>query len=365
MFYRNGVYYVRKKIRGIRQKMSTGKRDYKSALRRYHEIMKAWNDGESGWTDREAVPTFESYWKDHYRPAYTVNKTPVPRADPNNVRFQDDGLTASFLNTPFARRPMNAITKTMCQQWVNQRKKQTYTRQEGGELHTISAGTVRREITCLQAIFQQALEDGLIEKNPWKSIEREPYVIRERVLTAEEQTKLLAHLNPSYQRWVLFMLGTGLRLEEARGINPATDLNFSERWVRVTRKGRGVKKPVQDVPLIDEHLLDVLQEQLTEEGQLWPQTQPRFREALSQAAEKAGIEHLSPHSLRHTFGTRYLQGGGNIYHLSKILGHASVEMTEKVYAHLQQPDLLALSRHVKLGLREAVPAKVLPFEREA
>jgi integrase len=34
-----------------------------------------------------------------------------------------------------------------------------------------------------------------------------------------------------------------------------------------------------------------------------------------------------------TFGTRWLQAGGDIYKLSKILGHSSVAVTEAHYAH--------------------------------
>jgi integrase len=363
MFFRDGIYYVKRQIGGVLQKQSTRKRDFKSALRRYHEIMKAWNDGESGWSKPGEAPSFEEYWRDNYRPAYTVRKTPLKSSDPKDLKFRDDQLVVGFLSTADARRPLTHITKTMCQKWANARRRETYTRKEGGELHTIAEGTVTREISFLQAVFQQAVEDGILEKNPWKSIEREDYATKERVLTTLEQEKLLRVLTPRYQRWMLFLLGTGLRLEEARGIMEATDLDFAKRTVRVTRKTRGRKKKVQDVPIIEASTLDILQEQLTEDGQLWHQNQQRFREVLSEAAERAGIAHLSPHTLRHTFATRYLQGGGDIYVLSKILGHSSVAVTEKVYAHLLGEDLLARSRHIKLGLEAQEPARVIPFER--
>jgi integrase len=75
-----------------------------------------------------------------------------------------------------------------------------------------------------------------------------------------------------------------------------------------------------------------------------------FREELARYAKKAKIDHVFPHALRHTFATRYLQGGGDIYVLSKILGHASVTMTERVYAHVQKDDLVQRSKHVQLDL---------------
>jgi integrase/recombinase XerD len=45
-----------------------------------------------------------------------------------------------------------------------------------------------------------------------------------------------------------------------------------------------------------------------------------------------------------------LRGGGNIYTLSKILGHSSVTMTEKQYVHLLSEDLVKLSEGVRLGI---------------
>jgi integrase len=369
MLLRGGVYYVRKEQGGIERKLSTGKRDFKSALRRYHEMMQELNNHGSGWTKPAIAVSAAEYWKQTYRPTYTVLKTPLPNSDPKDPKFRDDQLIVSFLATTDAKRPIDQYTKSMAQKWVNSRRRDTYVKSEGGEVHTIAEGTVTREISFLQAMFQQALEDGLIEKNPWKRIERENYVTKERVLTESEQEKLLSVLSPRYQRWVLFMVGTGLRLEEGRQMNPATDLSFDafpRRWAQVTRKTRGRKKKVQKVPLIDPYILDVLQEQLTEDGDLWHQNQQRFREVLAQACERAGVEHISPHTLRHTFATRYLQSGGDIYVLSKILGHASVAITEKVYAHLLTEDLLLRSQNVRLGLAPVKPAKVLAFkEREA
>lgn len=60
------------------------------------------------------------------------------------------------------------------------------------------------------------------------------------------------------------------------------------------------------------------------------------------------IPSITPHVLRHTFGTRWLQAGGDIYKLSKILGHSSVAVTEAHDAHLLKEDLVAANRQVKI-----------------
>ncbi len=71
---------------------------------------------------------------------------------------------------------------------------------------------------------------------------------------------------------------------------------------------------------------------------------------LTQGAERAKIPRITPHALRHTFGTRWLQAGGDIYKLSKILGHSSVAVTEAHYAHLLKEDLVAASQQVRTAV---------------
>jgi len=53
----------------------------------------------------------------------------------------------------------------------------------------------------------------------------------------------------------------------------------------------------------------------------------RFRRII----EKAGIENVHFHALRHTFATRFMELGIDVTTLSRILGHSSVKMTLDVY----------------------------------
>ena len=60
-----------------------------------------------------------------------------------------------------------------------------------------------------------------------------------------------------------------------------------------------------------------------------------IRAAWRRAVRGAGLEGtrgLVFHSLRHTFATRYLAAGGNVYDLKTILGHADILTTMK-YLH--------------------------------
>ncbi|MEG1925229.1 MAG: site-specific integrase [Ruthenibacterium sp.] len=53
--------------------------------------------------------------------------------------------------------------------------------------------------------------------------------------------------------------------------------------------------------------------------------------ALNRIVQKAGIHHVSPHSLRHTFATLLLEKGETLENISRILGHKDVDVTFTVY----------------------------------
>ena len=55
---------------------------------------------------------------------------------------------------------------------------------------------------------------------------------------------------------------------------------------------------------------------------------------FKKACERAEVKRIRFHDLRTTFASNYVMNGGDIFTLSKILGHSSVEMTQKRYAHL-------------------------------
>ncbi len=72
-------------------------------------------------------------------------------------------------------------------------------------------------------------------------------------------------------------------------------------------------------------------EQLTKSG-LW--------RIIDRLGEWSGVEGVrcSPHTFRHTFARMFIQNGGDIYKLSKLLRHSSVSVTEQYLKSLQQSE---------------------------
>ena len=53
---------------------------------------------------------------------------------------------------------------------------------------------------------------------------------------------------------------------------------------------------------------------------------------------RTGFKKVRFHDLRHTFATDLINKGGNIYKISKYLGHASISTTMDIYGHYIEDD---------------------------
>ena len=62
-------------------------------------------------------------------------------------------------------------------------------------------------------------------------------------------------------------------------------------------------------------------------------SQSAVRKELERSAQAAGVGHVTPHQLRHTYATALVNAGVSLQALMALLGHVSAEMSLR-YAHL-------------------------------
>ena len=70
--------------------------------------------------------------------------------------------------------------------------------------------------------------------------------------------------------------------------------------------------------------------------------------AIKKYAEMAKVEHIGPHGLRHSFAANFLMNGGDIFTLSRILGHKNINSTQ-IYSHLTSNYLKSAMNIVEFG----------------
>ncbi|MBO9050680.1 tyrosine-type recombinase/integrase [Curtobacterium flaccumfaciens] len=67
-----------------------------------------------------------------------------------------------------------------------------------------------------------------------------------------------------------------------------------------------------------------------------------YRYTFKPAAKSIGLPTLKLHELRHSFATLVSESGAfDVFELSRLMGHASVAITDKVYKHSRKKDYAA------------------------
>jgi integrase/recombinase XerD len=153
---------------------------------------------------------------------------------------------------------------------------------------------------------------------------------------------------------VLFLLYTGCRISEALGLR-VREIDFDN--MLVTLDGKGRKQRV--VPFSFE-LRKALFRYVTERSRKpdsllfanRTETQLARHNVLRDVkllCKRLGFDPppRTLHAFRHTFAVNYLRRGGSVFHLQKVLGHSTLEMTRR-YANLMTEDLQAVHERVSL-----------------
>lgn len=241
----------------------------------------------------------------------------------------------------------------------------------------LSASTTNSVIVLLKTVLNAAVDDEIIIKNPAASVkplrmDDRPKASEtiHRALTREEQQ---AFIQEAKQEWLYeffcFSLCTGMRLNEIVALK-WQDIDYINNVIHVTKtvswkQGGGITETSpksetskRDIPMNDT-IKKVLQMQRKKMAMIYGEIVARKMDSnifIGSNGSKAvasstvafsinnvlkrlrqqgiEIERFTHHAFRDTFATRYIEEGGNMQTLQKILGHSSLAMTADLYAHV-------------------------------
>ena len=223
------------------------------------------------------------------------------------------------------------------------------------------ATTVLRAHGVLSGILADAVKAKRLASNPATGIDGLPRkTARRHVYLSSEDVSRLADESGELRSLVLTLAYCGLRWGEAVALR-VRDIEFLRRRIRVcdnavqlgvdhavgTTKG----KESRSVP-VPNFVLDELSKQVEGRGAddlvfgdgVHYLPRPKSRGGWFQGAvNRAGVQKITPHDLRHTCASLAVSAGANVLALARMLGHKDASVTLRVYSDLFDTDLDALA----------------------
>ena len=146
---------------------------------------------------------------------------------------------------------------------------------------------------------------------------------------------------------IALMLDCGLRRNEVLSLD-YDNIHISQSIIKVL--GKGQKERIVPLGLYTKKLIlkyisgyrsapEFDTKRLFISKDLKPMSESSIKMLFQRLRKRTKIDRLHPHILRHTFATKYLMNGGDVFSLQQILGHTSLDMVRK-YSHLASAYML-------------------------
>lgn len=210
------------------------------------------------------------------------------------------------------------------------------------QIEPLSSATVHGHVRTLRAFFSWSMTEGLTENNVAKNL-KPPKLSKKVVTTLSDQEiesilNTLSPTNPSEARnrtIFMILLDSGLRIGELINLKMG-DVHMDEGLLKVMGKGKkerivpigsNAQRALQRylfryrsnpaLPRIDNVFLSIHGDPLTENS---------MKLMFARLSQRSRVQRLHAHLCRHTFATRFLINGGDVFTLQQILGHSTLEM---------------------------------------
>ncbi|MDA2920772.1 site-specific integrase [Desulfobacterota bacterium AH_259_B03_O07] len=203
-------------------------------------------------------------------------------------------------------------------------------------------GTIKRELNVIKNLFNRAKRwKKFFGENPVsQSGMPEVHDQKERVLSMEEEKRLIEAIPEEFKGIILIALNTGMRLGEILGLkwkwvdSEESLINLPQTHTK-TKKSRKVPINPTVRRILLERKLKSGGSEFVFQGEASYSLRGKLQRSFKEACKRAEITDLRFHDLRHTVGTRLGEEGVPIQTISKLLGHTSTKMTER-YVHPEE-----------------------------
>lgn len=321
LYKRNKIWWMAITYQGKQVRRSTEVSDKKLAEKIYFKVKTQIAEGK--WfekmpgEDRTFQEAIERYLSEHS----ARNKAPL-------THLRDKSLSSHLLQS-FGGLTLAEIRPHLISEYKGKRTA------EGA-----APKTINNELILMSHLFNLAMKEWeWVRENPVSKTSKERVNnLIERWLTSEEEEKLLAGSPKWLQEIILFAVNTGFRQGEILNLQwPLVDI-FRKTVTILEQKNKS-----KDTLPLNQKALDVLKARIKarQPGKndyvFFNRNGNRMdarnlQRAFHSAVEKAEIPKLRFHDLRHTFATRLVQAGVDLYTVQKLGRWKTISMVMR-YAH--------------------------------
>jgi len=209
-----------------------------------------------------------------------------------------------------------------------------------------SAKTIRNRMSALSIFFDWCVLEKHLVENPIKQLPKPRLEKRiPKHLTITQASYLIEWLKCRKFRYVYeksralaifaMFIYTGIRLSELLNLK-LSEVNFEEKIVFI-RSGKGNKdRTIPIIGRLETYLKQYLkQRERIQKGNIYFFVSTKKIDGMSYQIIKRLFEkitkeakiHCYPHLLRHSYAVQMLEGGCDIFTLSKLLGHSDIKTT--------------------------------------
>ena len=278
---------------------------------------------------------------------------------------RDKELVANLLHY-FGDKLLKDITPALVEAYQQKRLKEASRRTP----QTLTKpATVNREVACLKAIFNKAIENDKAERNPCqgkKVVMLKENNERDRVLNSNEYARLMAHCPAHLKPIVKLAYQTGMRQKEILFLTWG-QVDLKEGFIRLRPEDTKTNE-ARDVPLSPE-LIEMFKAMprglptvrvFPYKGKAFGST---FQRAFETARKRAGIEDFTFHDLRHTFVTNMDRAGVPQTVIMKITGHKTLAMFKRYRAVSRDEMQEAVKKIGRVGAQIGAHANLEPSQK--
>src|SRR6056297_3112585 len=373
-----GSYELNKTSSGKRQKEYFKGKTKKEVKRQIKKFSLEYEEKpEYKKSDVKFIDYAEDFMFEHYKPQRKASTFE------RNMSI----FNAHLVDAPFAQKKKTEIKESNIQNFINNVKR----KDNDSKKKELEPYSIKKIGLLLKMIFEQAVKDKIMLKNPAEDIDYPKKVTNVDTVEDLKPIKNKFTKEKYYQKYELdkyrdslkgeefdmlfiFEIYTGLRHSEIVALN-WDDISFKDKKVNVTKTLRRVKvfnnnrteseiKWQYDTPKspsgvryvsLTNSLIKKLKQYKKEQEKYFEKNNisnpenlvftdkagrkimpNKIKDFNEYIAEKAGVRYLNFHGLRHTYATRLFEQRVPLNKVANLIGHKSFETTYEIYIHVTE-----------------------------